>query len=1104
MKKRVISIALALVLVGLLCSIGISGSAAQAGDDGTINWDFIQPVTHLTTPPAGYTAIRTAAQLDNVRNNLSGNYILMNDINLADWGNWTPIGGASLVDWFDGVFDGNGYVVKNMTVNFEAIQDRDEYTSTLNAGLFGNSWGEIKNLGLIASFVCLYDAGYAGGIAGRATKISNCYNTGNVTASAEYSMRIGGIAGSTNLIEYCYHKGDISVLNTNTKDDASSLAFNSDAIAGGIAGCAGYSNRCYNTGNVTAESRLGGAIAGGIFGEGITSESNLLASDCLNIGNVTATALNYAPSGGIAGSSGNYNYNATLQNCINIGKIEATHLDPYYGVYPYPGNSEPEEGYLGGIAGILSSFHFAKNCYYLDSSVKNAVGLNGSIAGENIVNVLALSDSQMSQQASFVGFDFDTVWEMSVNSGYPVLKGMQATEPDKPTVIPVTSMALETTEITLTMGTCETLYANILPANATERRIDWYSNHEDVATVDDGVVIAQSPGVAMICATTYDGGYRDFCIVTVENRDDIFSFANTKEDFGKTSSSKYYISKTDFDKLLSKLDFWDSYFHLNAFVNLTWNTEDLFKKMLNKKWSGSCYGMSLAVALNMQNKIAFNEHFGTKTMSDISAPKNDASKSIESMINYYHLIQYLPSAGIIRYGEFEDIIGGGIGLPFYTIEDGLKRLVNTIKAGNLAIFKYLPTEHTVLIIGYDEDTRRLITYDCTYPNENSYIQVSANFSSCSAVSGPETSGKVTQFLYVSDFDSYDKILYETKNSSRTTSMPVAQENEAKNAAYISFSSNSNTTITNGDGKTLIYDKQTGAINGTMEVYSVSFATNQTADGLNASATMLLLVEDSDYFGYEMKEGDTADIFVTTNKLFASVNSENLYEVIIEKDKGITLKSTGNFDYEASLGVENQYYKMASIKGKAKNTASLAFHGNNVLATGNFSEGTTLTVFSDAYYVNEYDYGTKDFTFSTAHDKVLITDDGSKVEGNIDIRVSSKDNGVYDTSLLHSTQPTKPAIIGPTTVDYKGTTTLIADQPVNFTTDSQYVTLERINDTTVKVTSTKNFIKNGSAVIKATPIDGDIYDDEATTITVKVKPTFMQWMQIIFLFGWIWM
>src|SRR5690625_2444204 len=83
--------------------------------------------------------ISTPADLINIRNNLSGNYRLVNDIDLSQHSsNWTPIGNSS--NPFTGVLDGQGHVIKNFQPN-RVNQD--------NFGLFGVvERGVIKNLGL--------------------------------------------------------------------------------------------------------------------------------------------------------------------------------------------------------------------------------------------------------------------------------------------------------------------------------------------------------------------------------------------------------------------------------------------------------------------------------------------------------------------------------------------------------------------------------------------------------------------------------------------------------------------------------------------------------------------------------------------------------------------------------------------------------------------------------------------------------------------------------------------------------------------------------------------------------------------------------------------
>ena len=79
--------------------------------------------------PAGYIQISTKEELNNIRNNLNGKYILMNDIVFSDADfeaggdfynggiGWLPIGGvfrtwSSDYNEFTGVFDGNGYSIK--------------------------------------------------------------------------------------------------------------------------------------------------------------------------------------------------------------------------------------------------------------------------------------------------------------------------------------------------------------------------------------------------------------------------------------------------------------------------------------------------------------------------------------------------------------------------------------------------------------------------------------------------------------------------------------------------------------------------------------------------------------------------------------------------------------------------------------------------------------------------------------------------------------------------------------------------------------------------------------------------------------------------------
>lgn len=74
------------------------------------------------------------------------------------------------------------------------------------------------------------------------------------------------------------------------------------------------------------------------------------------------------------------------------------------------------------------------------------------------------------------------------------------------------------------IGECVTLEATVLPNNATNKGVTWRSSNENVSIVARGKVVATGYGTAVIYATTEDGGYMDFCTITVEDATAIRDF----------------------------------------------------------------------------------------------------------------------------------------------------------------------------------------------------------------------------------------------------------------------------------------------------------------------------------------------------------------------------------------------------------------------------------------------------------------------------------------------------------------------------------------------------------------------------------------------------
>lgn len=140
------------------------------------------------------------AEMTNKDKILGGEFVLAGDLDLSSISNWTPIGNATddsgnpsnpvKTHYFKGTFDGNGYVISNLTANVNS----SVYSN--NAGLFGNvaEGSEIKNLGLENANA---DGGATGALVGEILggNIINCYATGTISGTAA-----GGLVGRASAV----------------------------------------------------------------------------------------------------------------------------------------------------------------------------------------------------------------------------------------------------------------------------------------------------------------------------------------------------------------------------------------------------------------------------------------------------------------------------------------------------------------------------------------------------------------------------------------------------------------------------------------------------------------------------------------------------------------------------------------------------------------------------------------------------------------------------------------------------------------------------------------------------------------------------------------
>ena len=126
--------------------------------------------------------VATAADLNNVRNNLSGDYIQTADIDLSGWGNWTPI------STFTGTYDGGRHKITGLTIYEESRP------AGRRIGLFGRLNGAyIKRVGLEDVNITALDyiGALVGDLYGAKSTIEECYSTGSVTGE----FIVGGLLG---------------------------------------------------------------------------------------------------------------------------------------------------------------------------------------------------------------------------------------------------------------------------------------------------------------------------------------------------------------------------------------------------------------------------------------------------------------------------------------------------------------------------------------------------------------------------------------------------------------------------------------------------------------------------------------------------------------------------------------------------------------------------------------------------------------------------------------------------------------------------------------------------------------------------------------------
>ena len=279
-------------------------------------------------------------------------------------------------------------------------------------------------------------------LANEDSTISDCINTGNITATATgitgFDGEFGGAAGiagnlsSAKAIKNCVNLGKIEAkvaaagvvgIYDYWKDALFEGCANLGPVSGSEAGGLMFfseGTKYYDSdGKETGPGRItiknsynAGPVkmtnnteeCGWGFGGLIAFSNNADIENCFNAGLVDESLINGIDSynkaaGGIVGCM----RETAIKNCYNIGVIKAG-PDSAYAI-------AGQDKYNAGKCSITG-------CYYLDGSASNAAG---STDGKPVSGLTAtkLYGSAMTKSESFSKWDFDKTWQVGKNETYP-------------------------------------------------------------------------------------------------------------------------------------------------------------------------------------------------------------------------------------------------------------------------------------------------------------------------------------------------------------------------------------------------------------------------------------------------------------------------------------------------------------------------------------------------------------------------------------------------------------------------------------------------------------------------------------------------------------
>ena len=412
---------------------------------------------------------------------------------------------------------GKKYMPKNVVFN-GAVYGKENV-----GGIAGCSSGDIDNAKAIGGICGNVNVGGIVGVLqgdyaysrNKCPRLDNCIHTGIVLSKGN---NIGGVAGSIDqlgVIYRCHHTGNIKGYDYVGGICGRNVTYKSEYSSSSIYGGA-YISQSSSTANIEGNDYVGG-LSGYLSTTDISGHGDISVNNSFFTGNIQGH--NYI--GGIVGRA---------------DPIQNTDINKCYALTEYVKGCQR----VGGLAGYSSVM---SDCFSICSIISASDYLAGKITGDgevylsggNIENkkcsslstakvyikgVLVedkrtfedgytITDQALKQKGTYTdhSWDFSEYWAIDDEQSYPYLKREDS--------IPVEGISLNHTSLVLEIGESVNLVASISPITAAGSPIKWASDDPEIASVNNGLIVAKKEGNVRIVVLNEASGVKAVCNVKV-------------------------------------------------------------------------------------------------------------------------------------------------------------------------------------------------------------------------------------------------------------------------------------------------------------------------------------------------------------------------------------------------------------------------------------------------------------------------------------------------------------------------------------------------------------------------------------------------------------